>query len=49
MACELNHKIHPDNKSKSESKVDAMTTRDLLSIEVETFAMKKTKLAMFDT
>lgn len=49
MACEVNHKINPDKRSKRESNVEAITANDLLSIEAKTFAAKSTKLAMFDT
>jgi len=40
--------MNPDNKSKKESKVEAITANDLLSIEAYTFARKSTKLATFD-
>ena len=44
----VNHKINPDKRSKRESKVDAITANDLLSIEAKTFVPKSTKLAIFD-
>lgn len=40
--------MNPDNKSNSESKVEAMTANDLLSKEAYTFAMKRIKLATFE-
>jgi hypothetical protein len=41
--------MNPDKRSKRESKVEAMTAKDLLSTEAYTFARKITKLAAFDT
>ena len=40
--------MKPDKRSKSESKVEAITDNDLLSIEAKIFAAKSTTLAMFD-
>jgi hypothetical protein len=40
--------MNPDKRSKRESKVEAMTAKDLLSTEAYTFARKSTKLAAFD-
>jgi hypothetical protein len=33
MAWEVNHKINPDKRSSRESRVEAITAKDLLSIE----------------
>lgn len=48
IAYAVNHKMNPDKRSNSESKVDAITANDLLSAEAYTFAKKSTKFAAFD-
>jgi hypothetical protein len=48
MAWAVNHNINPDKRSKSESKVEAITANDLLSIEAYSFSAKSTTLVMFD-
>jgi len=49
MALAVNHNMNPDKRSKRESKVEAITAKDLLSIDAYTFAANSTKLTAFDT
>lgn len=48
MAWAVNHKMKPDNRSKRESKVEAITANDLLSIEAKIFAAKRIRFAILD-
>ena len=45
----VNHKINPDNKSRRESKVDAIIESEPLLTEAYTFAAKRTIFAMLDS
>jgi len=48
IALAVNQSINPDKRSNSESRVDAITARDLLSTEAYTFAVNSTMFPMLD-
>jgi hypothetical protein len=45
----VNHKINPDNRSRRESRVEAIIAREPLLTETYTFAAKRAMFAMLDS
>lgn len=48
MAYAVNQRMNPERRSRRESRVEAITARDLLSIDANTLDAKRIKLAMFE-
>ena len=48
MACAVNHRMNPDNKSSSESSVEAITAIDRVSTDATTFPTKRIRLIILD-
>lgn len=44
----MNHRMKPDNRSRSESSVDAIIAKEPLLMDAYTLAANKTILAIFD-